>query len=389
MRPIDYAKEACDAIMCKFSPATLPPQGTLFYHQGVFLSGMERVYKLCRDKKYFNYIKDYIDCVIGENGEIYGVDYEVTQWKPEPEFPENLKIKALTMLDCKQPVILLYNLLDETGDEKYKKAIETISQSMYYWPVNDYGGYWHMMDQCNQMWLDGLYMAAPLSVMYSQRFGDNRLAERAVRQAIVMAENMKDSETGLYYHGWDPSKSACWADKKTGLSAHFWGRAVGWYAVAILDMLDFISQDHPQRERLEEIEANLLKALAKYQDEKTGMWFNVLDRTDCEKNWIESSCTNLFIYAYAKAIRTGVITEEYSSVLEKAYKGIVDNLHYDDEGHIVIDKVCVGTCIDDGTYEHYINRWEVINDLHGVGAFVLMCTEMELYLKNIKSAKTE
>ena len=201
------------------------------------------------------------------------------------------------MLDCKQPVILLYNLFDETGDEKYKKAIETISQSMYFWPVNDYGGYWHMMDQCNQMWLDGLYMAAPLSVMYSQRFGDNRLAERALRQAIIMAENMKDSETGLYYHGWDPSKCACWADKKTGLSAHFWGRAVGWYAVAILDVLDFIPQNHPQRERLKEIEADLLKALAKYQDEKTGMWFNVLDRTDCEKNWIESSCSNLFIYS--------------------------------------------------------------------------------------------
>lgn len=381
---LDYAKEACDALVFKYSPERLPPERTLFYHQGVFLSGMERVYKLCQDKKYFNYIKEYIDCVIGENGEIYGIDHEITPWKPESEYPENLRLKALTMLDCKQPVILLYNLYDETGDEKYKNAIETISQSMYYWPVNNYGGYWHMMDQNNQMWLDGLYMAAPLSVMYSDRFGDERLRERAIRQAIVMSENMKDEETGLYYHGWDPSKSAVWADKDTGLSPQFWGRAVGWYAVAILDILDYIPKEHPEVSRLKEIEADLLKALAKYQDEKTGLWFNVLNKTEREDNWVESSCTNLFIYSYAKAIRTGVIGKEYCHVLEKAYKGIIDNLSYDENGHIIIDKVCVGTCIDSGTYEHYASRWTVNNDLHGVGAFVLMCTEMEKY-NNIKN----
>ena len=379
---LDYAKAACDAVVYKYSPSALPPEKTFFYHQGVFLSGMERVYKLCGDKSYFRYIKEYIDCVIGKNGEIYGIDHEITQWKAGPEFPEILRIEALTMLDCKQPVILLYNLYDETGEAKYKNAIETISRSMYYWPVNSYGGYWHMMHQCNQMWLDGLYMAAPLSVMYSKRFGDDRLRERAIAQAIIMDEHMRDKKTGLYYHGWDPTKYAGWADKKTGLSSQFWGRAVGWYAVAILDMLDHIPREHPAVAQLRGIEANLLKSLAQYQDSGTGMWFNVLDKPYRKDNWLESSCTNLFIYSYAKAIRTNIIGDEYRGTLEKAYKGVVDNLRYDENKHIVIDKICVGTCIDEGTYEHYINRRRVVNDLHGVGAFVLMCTEMELYFNN-------
>lgn len=364
--------------MHKYSPEDLPPKGTLFYHQGVFLSGMERVYKLCKDKKYQKYIKNYIDSVIGINGELYGVDHEFTKWKAEPEETEGLRQKALTMLDSKQPIILLYNLYDETGDKRYKNAIETISQSMYYWPVNDYGGYWHMMTQCNQMWLDGLYMAGPLSVMYSQRFGDERLRKRAISQAIIMNENMRDEKTGLYYHGWDPSKMASWADKKTGLSSQFWGRAVGWYAVAILDMLDYIPKDYPRADKLKMIEADLLKSLTKYQDSKTGMWFNVLDKIEDKKNWVESSCTNLFIYSYAKAIRTGIVGEEYYDVLLKAYNGIVDNIYYDENGDIVIDKICIGTCIDDGTYEHYAVRPQIANDLHGMGAFVLMCCEMEL-----------
>ena len=223
-------------------------------------------------------------------------------------------------------------------------------------------------------------MAGPLSVMYSDRFGDERLRERAINQIIIMDDHMRDEKTGLYFHGWDPSKEMGWADPETGLSEQIWGRAVGWYAVAILDILEYIPKEHPKAERLKDIERKLLKALTKYQDKKTGMWFEVLDKPEREDNWVESSCTNLFIYSYAKAIRMGVVEkEEYADVLEKAYKGIEDSLYFDEDGYLVIDKVCVGTCIDEGTYEHYINRETIKNDLHGAGAFILMCAEMEKY----------
>ena len=376
-QPLDYGKLACDAIMKKYTPAELPPKGVLFYHQGVFLSGMQNIYLLSGEKKYFDYIKDYIDSVIGPNGEVYGIDHEVVNYQWD-KYPQKM---ALTMLDNKQPVILLYPLYEVTGEEKYKKAIQTISESMYFWPINEYGGYWHMMYQHHQMWMDGAYMAGPLSVMYSNFTGDERLRERAIQQIFIMHEHIRDEKSGLYFHGWDPTHNAAWADPDTGCSGQIWGRAVGWYAVAILDILENIPADHPAVEGLKKIEADLLQALVKYQDQKTGMWYEVVDKPECEGNWVESSCTNLFIYSYAKAIRMGVIGREYDAVLEKAYRGIEEGLYFDDDGNLVIDKVCIGTCIDEGTYEHYINRQQIQNDLHGVGAFVLMCAEMERYKK--------
>ena len=198
------------------------------------------------------------------------------------------------MLDHKQPSILLYDLLDRTGDSKYERAIKTIAESMYFWPVNQYGGYWHMMTQHNQMWLDGAYMAGPLSVMYAQRYGDDVLRDRAIKQIFLMNDYLKDEKTGLYFHGWDPSPvKEPWADPETGLSANIWGRAVGWYIVAILDMLDYIPAEHSDVPRMKAIAEDLLQALADYQDPKTGMWFEVVDKIDRPDNWVESSCTSL------------------------------------------------------------------------------------------------
>ena len=228
--------------------------------------------------------------------------------------------------------------------------------------------------------LDGVYMVGPLSVMYSERFKDPRLRDRAIKQIFIIDEHMKDAKTGLYYHGWDPLKKQDWADKETGLSSQIWGRAVGWFAVAILDVLDYIPKSHPYAERLKQIEAELLKSLAKYQDKKTGMWFEVLDKPEKQDNWVESSRTCLFIYSYAKAIERGIIPkEEYSDILEKAYNGLIESIYYDDDGNLTIDNICCGTCIGKGTYEYYIQRNRIKNDLHGMGAFLLMCSEMQCY----------
>jgi len=377
--PLEWGELGCRALMHKFEPQDLPPKGTLFYHQGVFLSGMQRIYLLTGNKEYFNYIKDYVDSVLGPNGELIGFVHELND-----ENTPDLAKRALQLLDHKQPIILFYNLYDETGDRKYLDAIKTVGESMYYWPVNRYGGYWHMMTQVDQMWMDGAYMAGPLSVMYADRFNEPVLRERAIKQVFLMNDFMRDEKTGLYYHGWDDSKQEQWADPETGLSSQFWGRAVGWYAVAILDIIDYLPENHPSILRLKAIEKDLLESLVKFQDPKTGMWFEVLDKPEMPDNWVESSCTNLFIYSYAKAIRTGVIGKEYAEVLEKAYKGIEESLYFDDDGYLVIDRVCIGTCIDEGTYEHYINRAQIKNDLHGAGAFILMCAEMEKYRQECK-----
>ena len=376
MTPLEYGKMVCDAMMRRYEPEKLPPEGCFFYHQGVFLSGMQQIYKLCGEKRYFEYVKDYVDSLVNPNGEIPGFCHELIR----PDMHE-LQKTAITKLDNRQPCILLFDLYKETGEERYRKAIETIVKSMYYWPINSVGGYWHMLDQPYQMWMDGAYMVGPMCVMYAKEFGDDILRERAVKQLFLMEQYMKDDKTGLYYHGWDESKKEAWADKETGLSSQFWGRAVGWYAVAILDILEYLPEGHEAIERLKRLESDLLTSLVRYQDKKTGLWYQVLDRTDAQDNWLESSCTNLFIYSYAKAMRMGIIGSEFKEVLEKAYDGIVNTLYYDENGDIVIDLVCIGTCIEAGTYEHYIQREKIKNDLHGTGAFLLMCAEMERYLK--------
>lgn len=375
LSPLEYGKQVCDAMMHRWEPEKLPPENTFFYHQGVFLSGMQKIYDLCGEEKYFQYVKDYVDSQIGPNGEIPGFDREYNQ----PGIPF-LQWTALTKLDNRQPCVLLYPLYERTGEQKYRRAIETLVKSMHFYPVNSVGGYWHMLDQPYQMWLDGAYMAGPMCVLYDEKFGDPVLRERAIEQILIMDSHMKDEATGLYYHGWDESKKEGWADKKTGLSGQFWGRAVGWYAVAVIQILRHIDRAHPKAERLKRIEKELLEALAKYQDPETGLWFEVLDKPERRDNWVESSCTNLFIFSYAASFREGILEKTYEKVLLKAYQGIIDGLYYDEEGYLVIDKVCIGTCIESGTYEHYINREQIRNDLHGVGTFLLMCGEMEKYL---------
>ena len=371
--PLEYGTLACETMMHRYAPQDLPPKGALFYIQGVFLDGMQRIWRLNRDPKLIQYVKDYVDSVIALDGSLYGINHDL----PLPE-GTSYQLRALTMLDCKQPSVLFYDLYDEYGEEKYLKAAKTIAESMYYYPVNWYGGYWHMMTQPYQMWLDGAYMAGPFSILYSRRFGDNTLMERAVQQIFLMEEHMKDEKTGLYYHGWDDSKKERWADPETGLSGQFWARAMGWYTLAIVDIMDLLPKNHPALERLARIERELLTSLAKYQDEESGLWYQVLDKPKKEGNWLETSCSCLFAYSYAKAIRKGILGEEYAAVLEKAWHGIEDILSFDDEGHLVIPDICLGACIYDGSYEYYISRPKGPNDLHGVGAFLMLCAELEL-----------
>lgn len=375
--PLEYGIMACKTMMRCYMPQDLPPEGALFYIQGVFLDGMQRIWRLNHDAELIKYVKDYVDSVIAPDGSLYGINHDL----PLPE-GFGYQLRALTMLDCKQPSVLFYDLYDEYGEEKYIKAAKTIAESMYYYPINRYGGYWHMMTQPYQMWLDGAYMAGPFSVKYSRRFGDNTLMERAIKQIFLMEEHMKDEKTGLYYHGWDDSKKERWADPETGLSGQFWGRAVGWFALAIVDIMELIPKNHPAMERLAKIERELLTTLAKYQDEESGLWYQVLDKPEAEGNWLETSCSCLFAYAYAKAIRMGILDEEYTEVLDRTCAGIDKIMYVDEEGELIIPNICLGACIEDGSYEYYINRPKGSNDLHGIGVFLILCSELERNKKN-------
>ena len=350
---LKYACDACDTMMRRYTVEKLPPERHFHYHQGVFLSGMQKIYKVCGKEEYYNYIRDWVNYLIDENGNIDIFDKE--------------------MLDDIQPGILLFDLYERTKDNRYKIALSNMMEILRNWKKNEYGGFWHKEFHPNQMWLDSLYMAGPIQAEYGARFDQPGFIDTAVSQAFIMDEHMENKKNGLYYHAWDASKEIDWANKDTGLSDECWGRALGWYSVAVLDILEFMQSEDPRRERIKAIEAELLKSICKYQDKKTGMWYQVVDKGYRDDNWIETSCSCLFVCAIKRAVSMGIIPLEYEQIAKRGFDGIIRSVHYDGQD-LIIDKVCVGTSVCD--YKKYIARPTCANDLHGVGAFLLMCAAM-------------
>ncbi|MFQ9510196.1 MAG: glycoside hydrolase family 105 protein [Lachnospiraceae bacterium] len=350
---LDYACMACDTLMKKFAPEDLPPKGRFHYHQGVFLSGMQKVYDICGDEKYFNYIKDWVNSIIWEDGSIHNYDKG--------------------QLDDIQPGILLYELYEKTQDERYKKALFELLPIIKNFPRNDEGGLWHKHIHPQQMWLDGIYMAGPISTKFASVFHQPEYFDLAAFQALLMVKKTKDTKTGLLYHAWDRDKTMPWANKETGLSPEFWGRSIGWVPVAVLEELDDLPLDHKDRDRLICLVTDLIKALILFQDNESGLWYQVVDKGGKEGNWLESSCTCLFVASICKAVKDGFLGEEYLVYAQKGYEGIINRLKYNENG-VMIDNICVGTGV--GDYKHYCNRPTCENDLHGAGAFILMCTEV-------------
>lgn len=358
LTPIDWAEKACEALMAKFEPEQLPPD-RFHYHQGVFLSGMEKCWRQTGNSKYYDYIKRWVDSQILADGSI--------------------KKYNANELDDIQPGVLLFNLYEKTGDERYTKALHTLVPLLKSWKTNPSGGFWHKERYPNQMWLDSLYMGGPIAVQYGETFGDPEYFDMMTYQALLMAKHTKDPVTGLLYHGWDESKAAVWADPVTGQAPEFWGRAIGWYPVALLEMFEHLPQDHKDKAELTAILQDLLIALIKFQDPATGLWYQVVDKVDRPDNWLENSCTSLYVHAIAKAVRLGYLDAKYLQYAWKGYQGIIDTLKFDENGNVVIGNICIGTGI--GDYAHYIARPTSENDLHGAGAFILMCVEMSLAQK--------
>lgn len=351
--PLEYAKASCETMMRKYKAEELPPAGHFHYHQGVFLSGVYQTYLECGEEEYFNYIKKWVDSCVNEQGEIH--DFDEGQ------------------LDDIQPGILLFPLLERTGDLRYRKALDTLAAIIKQFPKNEEGGFWHKKWFPEQMWLDGLYMAGPISAEYGSRFGRPEYFDIAAEQALLMEKKTRDSKTGLWYHAWDCSKQEDWADKKTGLSPEFWGRSIGWVPVAVLDELDFLPADHPARESMTELVRRLLEAVCHYQFED-GCWYQVVDKAEQPGNWPEISCTCLFVAAVCKAVREKIISEEYLESAKRGYEAVIRSLKWEKDD-LIVNGVCIGTGV--GDYAHYCNRPVSSNDLHGVGAFLLMCTQME------------
>lgn len=351
-KPIELAKLACDTMIMKFDAQKLPPERHFHYHQGVFLSGVEQTYLNTGIKEYSDYIKSWVDSLIDSEGNLI-CEYNTAT------------------LDDKQPATLMFRLLEETGDKKYENAIRFIVSGIEDWPLTTNGGFSHTRYRTNQMWLDGLYMAGELLTRYGVKFGEERFFEIVHTQAKLMWENIRDEKTGLLYHAWDESREADWANPATGRSPEVWGRAAGWYIVALTTILKYMPANAKYREDLIHCVRSYIEAFSKYQDKETGLWYQVIDRTDDPNNWTETSCSALFLCGISMALKNGWIDESYREVADKAYKGLASTVIDDGNGGIILPKICIGTGV--GDYEFYLARPTSENDLHGMGALLLAC----------------
>ena len=233
------------------------------------------------------------------------------------------------------------------------------------------------------MWLDGLYMGAPFLAQYASVTDEKSIFDDVVNQFMIVHRHTYNSQIGLNYHGWDESRQQKWADPKTGCSPNFWGRAMGWYAIALVDVLDFLPLNHPGRPQLIGILNQVANGVKKYQDPKTGLWYQVLDQGHREGNYPEATASSMFTYALLKASRKGYIPIEYRAIAVKAYHGILKNMIQENaDGTISLTGCCSvaglgGNPYRDGSYEYYIKEPVRADDPKGVGPFIMACLEMK------------
>ena len=354
MSPLDYAIAACDTMMRKFVAEDLPPKGHFHYHQGVFLSGVYHTYLACKDEKYFDYLKAWVDSVMDEDGKILNND--------------NGK------LDDLQPGILLFPILERSDAAKYKNALEGIMKALAEAPRVCEGGYAHNAYTClHQIWLDSLYMMGPICAQYARKYDKPEFLEFAVQHAYAIFDKTLDAKSGLLYHAWDSVKEKAWANPETGLAPEFWGRSIGWVPVAMIDIMDEMDEASSDYKKLTELLKNLLNAICRYQSDD-GRWYQVVDKGDQDGNWLENSCSCLFVAAIARAVDKGILDIAYLKKAWKGYDGVINSLSW--EGNdLLVGQICIGTGV--GDYAHYCNRPTSTNDLHGMGAFLLMCIAMQ------------
>ena len=343
------------------TPPGIPRRWT--YDQAVILRGIETVWYATGDPKYFKFMKSGMDFWFDKNGTL--ANYDLDEYNIDHITPG-------------RAIITLYRV---TNDEKYKKAAELIRSQLKSHPRTKEGGFWHKKIYPWQMWLDGLYMGEPFYGEYSQIWNEDNWTDIA-NQFVWMEKHSRDPKTGLLYHGWDESKEQKWANKQTGLSPHVWARAMGWYAMALADILDYFPKNHPRRAEIVAIFNREAEAIAKYQD-KEGLWWDIVDMPNKGKNYQESSAAAMFVYALAKGVRQGNLPEKYLDTARKGWTGVKKKFinekadgTVDWEGTVSVSGLG-GNPYRDGSFDYYMSEKVITNDPKGLGAAIQVAVEME------------
>jgi unsaturated rhamnogalacturonyl hydrolase len=340
------------------------------YSAGLFTLSLLKLNEQVHNPDYVKFAENTIGSFITPEGGIQG--YKVAEYQ----------------LDAINPGKTVLALWQITHDERYQKAATLLRRQLDTQPRTGDGGFWHKQRYPNQMWLDGLYMGGPFYAEYARLFnGPVSDYDDIAKQIRLVAAHTYDPVTGLFYHAWDESKEQPWAVKTTGTSSNFWGRAIGWYAMALVDVLDFFPTNHPARPEIIATFQKLCAGVVKYQDAKTGLWWQVMDQGNRQGNYLEATASAMFVYALAKGVNRGYLSREYAIAAIKGYDGIIKNLIKDDGGGRWSLTQCCSVAglggspgnskMRDGSFDYYVSEPIVNNDLKGVGPFILAGIELQ------------
>lgn len=334
------------------------------YIDGCMMTSLYSIYQSTGDKKYLDFIDNFVDYYVFDDGTIRGYDLETYN------------------LDNINEGRILFDLYRKTGKEKYSKAIELLHNQLLSQPRIAIGNFWHKKIYPNQVWLDGLYMAQVFSARYScERDGGDY--SDVVTQFTNVYEHMYDKNKRLYYHGWDYSKQAFWADKQTGLSRSFWLRADGWYTVGLVDAISYID-DQSARDKLSRIFRTTIEGLEGYIDPAGDMFYQVIDQGARQGNYLETSGSAMIAYAMMKGARLGLVDKRFAKVGKRVFDGICKKYLGESNGVLNLGGICLVAGLGpennrrrDGTFEYYISEPVVENDAKGTGPFVMAYTEVK------------
>lgn len=346
------------------------------YDLGVILKGVEGVWKATGDKRYFDYIQHKMDYYLQEDGTINAYkldDYNI-------DFINNGK-----------NLLFLYEV---TGKEKYLKAVQALRKQLDSHPRTNEGSFWHKKIYPHQVWLDGLYMGQPFYAEYAKLFNEYQVFDDISKQFAWIEKNTRDTRTGLLYHGWDESREQQWADKTTGQSPNFWSRALGWYGMALVDVLDHFPKNHAGRDTIIQILNRYAIAVTAYQQQKNGLWYQVTDMLERAKNYPEASASSMIVYTLAKGVRLGYLPDKFLKNAKKGYEGILKEfVEEDSQGRVNLNGTVKvsglgGKPYRDGSFDYYMSEPVIQNDPKGIGAFIKCAVEMEM-LPSLTYAKTK
>lgn len=335
------------------------------YVDGCMIHAILELYHITNDRKYLEFAVNFIDYFVQEDGSIRSYD-------PKEYNLDNVNA-GKTLFD-------LYKL---TGKEKYRKAIDTVYSQLEKQPRTKEGNFWHKLIYPNQVWCDGLYMAQPFYALYEINFDACRKIEDIYSQFVTVYKRMRNPMNGLYFHAYDASREAFWCDPVTGLSNNVWLRALGWYAMALLDtcvIMESKAELSEYKEGLRKIYIELIDAVLKYQEQESGMWYQVPNLGGIKPNYLETSGTAIFAYAIMKSVRMGMLSESYYAYGLKAFEGTCEKYMSEREGELQLGGICLVAGLGnkdmrEGTFEYYMREPIVENEAKGVAPLILAYIE--------------